>query len=99
MKDSNLDLDFNISHKAGPHARSADNDHIKFVNLGPTALFNKYRLTSSSGKEIEDVDNAPVICLMYKMLSSSRDSDDLSIDFRTSNEVRERELTNNKTTE
>ena len=35
---------------------------------------------------------------MHKVLSSSRDSDDLSIGFHRSNEARERELTDNKTT-
>ena len=35
---------------------------------------------------------------MYNLISSSRDSDDLSIGFHRSNETREREMTNNKTT-
>ena len=35
---------------------------------------------------------------MYKLISSSRDSDDLSIGFHRSNEARERGLTNSKTT-
>ena len=35
---------------------------------------------------------------MHKLKSSSRDSDDLSIGFHRSNAIRERELTNNKTT-
>ena len=58
----------------------------------------KYRLTSSSGKEKEEIDDAHVICLVYKLLSSSGDTDDLTIGFRKSNETRERDLTNNKTT-
>ena len=55
-------------------------------------------MTSSSGKEIEEIDNADAICLMYKLISSSRDSDDLTIRFHRSIEGRERELTNIKTT-
>ena len=35
---------------------------------------------------------------MHKLLSSSRGSDDLSIDFHRKNEAREREKRNNKTT-
>ena len=66
--------------------------------MGPIALFNKYRLFSSSGKEIEEIDNAHDICLMHKLLPSSRDSDDLPIDFHQIKEAREAELTNNKTT-
>ena len=78
--------------------RYAEGDHIKLVNLGRIALFNKYRLTNSSGKEIEENDNDHVICLMHKLLSSSRDSDDLSIGFYRSNGFREREVTKIKTT-
>ena len=53
MRDCYLELDFIVTHRASAHARYADGDHIRLVNLGPIALFNKYRLTSSSGKEIE----------------------------------------------
>ena len=53
-------------------------------------------MTSSCGKEIEENDNALVFCLMHKIISISRDSDDLSIGFHRSNEVRKKELTNNK---
>ena len=53
LRDSFLELDFNVTHRAGAHARFVDNHHIRLVNLRPTALFNKYRLTSSSGKEKE----------------------------------------------
>ena len=88
MKDSYLKLDFNAAnHRSGAHARYADGDLIGIVNFGPIALFNKYRLTSSSGKEIEEINNAPVSCLIYKLLSSSRDSDDLSIGFHRSIEA------------
>ena len=55
-------------------------------------MFNKYRLTSSSGKEIEEEDNAHVICLMYKLKSSSRKNDNSSTGFHRCNEVHEREL-------
>ena len=98
MKDSYLELDFNVTHRVGAHARHADGDRLGLVNLGPIALFNKYRLTSSSGKEIDETDNAHVICLMNKLISSSRDSDDLSNGSHRSKEVRERELSNKKIT-
>ena len=55
-------------------------------------------MASLSGKEVEEKDNAHVICLMYNIKSSSRDSDDLSIGFHRSIEVRERKLTKIKTT-
>ena len=97
MKENSIELDFNVNHRAGAHARFADNDHIRLVNLGPIALFIIYRLSISSGKELE-FDNAHVICLMYKLMSNSRDSDDSAIGFQRNIDVRERELTNNKTT-
>ena len=44
------------------------------------------------------MDNAMVFCLMYKIISSGRDGDYLSIGFHRSKEARERELPNYKTT-
>ena len=98
MKDSYLELVFNVTHRAGARARYSDGDCIRLVNLSPTAFLKKYRLTSSSSKETEEIDNAHVICLMHKLLSMSRDIDNLSIGFHGTNAVRERELTDNKTT-
>ena len=84
IKDSYLELDFNVTHRAGADARFAESNQIKVVLLGPIALFNNYRLTSSRGKEVEEFDNANVICLIYKLITSGRDSDDLSIGFHRS---------------
>ena len=64
LKDSYLGKYFNVTQRTGAHAQYADGDHIRLVNLRPIALFNKYRLTSSNGKEIEEVDNAHVLCLL-----------------------------------
>ena len=94
LKDGYLELDFNVTHRAG--SQLAYGDHMRLVNLGPMAIFNNYRLTSANEKEIEEIDIAHVICLMHKLKSSSRDSDDLSIDFHPSKETRE--VTINKTT-
>ena len=62
FKVSYLELDFNVTHRAGAHTQYADGDHIPLVNFGPIAFFTKYRLTSSSGKEKEEIDIAHVIC-------------------------------------
>ena len=98
LRDSFLELDFNVTHRASTHARYAVGERIRLVNLGSIALFNKHRLTSSSGKEIEEIDNPQIICLMHKLIPSSTDSDNLSIGFHRNNGVRERELTKIKTT-
>ena len=43
LKDSYLELDFSVIHRVGALDRYVDHDHIKLVNLGPIASFNKYR--------------------------------------------------------
>ena len=77
FKDNHFELDLNVTHRAGAHARYADSDHIRLLSLGPIVLFYKNKITKSSGKEIEELDNALGTCLMNELISSSRDSDDL----------------------
>ena len=60
--------------------------------MGSIALFSIYKLTTNSGKHLENVDHAHIVSLMCKLLSSSRDSDDLSIGFDRSRDRRKREL-------
>ena len=67
------------------------------VNLGPIALLSNYKLTTSSEKHLENIDQAHIVSLMYKLLTSSRVSDDLSIGFDRDRNRRQRELTNIKT--
>ena len=93
---SYLELDFDVLH-AGTHNRYVDGNNIRLVSLGPIALFNTYKLTTSSGKHLENIDHAHIVSLMYKLLISSKGSDDLSIGFDRDRNRRQRELTNNKT--
>ena len=60
-------------------------------------MFSNYKLTTSSGKHLENIDHAQIVSLMYKPLTSSKGSDDLSIGFDRDRGRRQRELTNNKT--
>ena len=64
--------------------------------MGPIGLFNNSKLTTSSGKHLKNIDHAHIVSLMYKLLTSSRGSDDLSIGFDRDRVRRQRELTNNK---
>ena len=98
MEDRYLELEFNVTHRARVHARYADGDHLRSVNLKPIFLFNKDTLTSSSVKEKEEIHNAHVISLKHKLLASSREKNDLSNGSDRSIEAQERYLTNNKTT-
>ena len=80
------DLNFDVFHPGNPDNRYADGDDIRFDNLGPIALFSNYKLTTSNGKPIEEINKAHIACLMYKLITSFKDSDDLSIGFDRSRE-------------
>ena len=60
-------------------------------------MFSNYKLTTSSGKHLENFDHAHIVSLMYKLLTSSRGSDDLSIGFDRDRGRGQLELSNNKT--
>ena len=96
LLNSYLELNFDVLHAAAPNNRYADGNDIRLVNLGPIALFSNYKLTTSSGKHLENIDHAHIVSLMYKLLSSSKGSDDLSIGFDSDRTRRRNELTNNK---
>ena len=96
LLNSYLELDFDVLH-AGTNNRYVDGKNIRLVNLGPIALFSNYKLTTSSSKHLENIDNAHIVSLMYKLLTSSKGSDDLSIGFDRDRNRRQRELTINKT--
>ena len=64
--------------------------------MGPVALFSNFKLTTSSGKHLEDISHAHLVSLMYKLITSSKDSNDLSIGFDHSRNRRRDELALNK---
>ena len=53
-------------------------------------------MTTSSEKHLEHVNHAHIVFSTYKLLTSSKNSDDLSIGFDRSRNRRRDELTNNK---
>ena len=95
LLNSYLEVNFDVL-QAATNNRYVDANNIRLVNLGPIALFSNYKLTTSSNKHLEEVSHAHIVSLMYKLLTSSKDSDDLSISFDRSRNNRKRELTNNK---
>ena len=95
LLNSYLVLNFDVLQSATVN-RFVENNDIRLVNLGPMALFSNYRLTTSSGRRLEDINHAHNVSLMYKLLTWSRGSDDLNIGFDCSRDRRQRELTNNK---
>ena len=95
MLKSYLDLNFDVVHAATSN-RYANNIKIRFTNLGPIALISNYKLATSSGKHLEAISHDHIVPLMYKLITSAKDSDDLSIGVDRSRDRRQRELTNNK---
>ena len=92
LLNSYLELNFNVLH-AATNNRYVDGNDIRLVNLGPISIFSNYKLTTSSGKHLENIDHAHIVCLMYKLITSSKGSDDLSIGFDRDRGRRQRELT------
>ena len=95
LLNSYLELNFDVLH-AATNNRYVDGNDIRLVILGPIALFSNYKLTTSSGKHLENIDHSHIVSLMYKLITSSKGSDDLSIGFDRDRNRRQRELTNNK---
>ena len=67
---SYLDLNFDVLH-AATNNRYADIEDTKLVNLGPNGLFSNYMITSSSGKNLEDISHFQIVSLMYKFITSA----------------------------
>ena len=95
MLKSYLDLNFDVLN-AATNKRHVNADDIWLINLAVLVLFSNFKLTTSSGKHLENIDHAHRVALMYKLLTSSGGSDDLSIGFDRDRNRRKRELTNNK---
>ena len=76
--------------------RYADGNDIRLANLGPVALFSNYKLVTSSRKHLEDVSHAHIVGLMYKLITTAKGCDDLSIGFDRDRTRRRNEITDNK---
>ena len=96
LLNSYIELNFDVL-KAATSNRYADVDDIRLIILAPIASFSNYKLTTSSDKHLENFDHAHIVSLLYKLLSSSKDSDDLALVFDRSKDRRKQELTTNET--
>ena len=92
---SYLDLNFDVL-PAATNNRHVEGDDKWLINLAATALFSNFKLTTSSRKHLENLYHAHIVSLMYKLLTSSKGSDDLTIGFDRDRNRRKREMTNNK---
>ena len=80
LLNSYVNLDFDVLHAATGN-RYVENIDKSLVNLGPIALFSNYRMTTTSGKHLEDISHAHIVSLMYKLITSVKDTHDLFIGF------------------
>ena len=94
LQNSFISLEFEVLKNN--NTRYADGDEIGLVNVGPIALISEAKLTTSSGKHLEKVDNLHLISLMYKLLTSTKSTSQLMYGFEENLSVRRQELTNNK---
>ena len=95
LQNSYISLEFEVLKN--DDTRYADGDQINLVNFGPVALFSEAKLTTSSGKHLEKVDNLHPISLMHKLLTSNQQTSQLMYGFEESQATRRQELTTNKT--
>ena len=95
LLNSYLDLNFEVIKKA-VNSRYANGNDIKLVNLAPIALFSTFKLTTSSGKHLEDSSHAHLVSLMNELITSSKTSDNLTIGFNRSSGRRRDDMTNSK---
>ena len=98
LVNSYLVSNFEVIIKAD-NSRYANGSDIRHVNLGPITLFNIFKLTTSSGKHLQDISQGHIVSLMYELITSSKDSDDLAIGFDRSRNGRKDELDLNKNVE
>ena len=75
LLNSYLDLNFEVIKKVDDSRYGNGND-IRLVNLAAIALFSNFKLTTSSGKHMKDISHAHLVSLMYKLITSSKGSDD-----------------------
>ena len=75
--------------KKPDYSRCANGYDIRLVNLGPINLFSVFKLTTSSGKHLEDICHAHIVSLICKLITSAEDTDDLSIVFDRDRESRQ----------
>ena len=95
---SSVDLNFEVIQKSDTY-RYANGNDIRLVNLGTFAFFSNVKLTTSSGKHLEDISHAHIVSVLYRLTNSSNDFDDFSFGFDRSRGRRKLELTSSKTHE
>ena len=65
------ELNFDVLHPAiwNKYANKFDK---RLFNMGPIGLFSEYKLTTSSGKHLENIKRGHIACLLYKLITTAR---------------------------
>ena len=95
MLNSHPGLNFEVIKKAD-NSRYANGIDIRLLNLGQVALFSNFKLTKTSGKHSENISHARIGSLLYKLITSAKNTDDLSLGFYHDRNMRRDKLTNIK---
>ena len=95
LLNSYLDVNLDVIEAATGNRYAHGND-IRLVDLGPIVLFSSCKLTTSSGIHLENISHAHTVSLLYKLITSAKDTDELSFGFDRDRVRRQRELTNIK---
>ena len=95
LQNSYVPLDFEVLKQ--DDTRYADGDQVSLTIFGPVALVSEAKLTTSSGKHLEKIDNLRIISIVHKLLTSHQQTSDLMYCFEESQATKRQELTNNKT--
>ena len=95
LQNSYISVDFEVLKQ--DDTRYAKGDQISLFNFRPVALFCEAKLTTSSGKHLEKVDNLHTVSLLNKLLTSGQQTSELMYGFEESQATRRLELTTNKT--
>ena len=72
MLTSYIELNCDVLHAATGN-RYVYNYDIRLVKLCQIAFFSNYKLTTRSGKHVENNDHAHIVSLMYKLITSTGD--------------------------
>ena len=95
LLNSYLDQNFDVIQAATAN-RYADGNDIRLVNLGTIPSFSRYKLTTSSGKHLENNSHAHIVSSRYKLITSGKDTDGFSVGFDRDPDSRQRELIDNR---
>ena len=77
-------------------SRCANGNDLQFINLTSIVLFSIFELTTSNGNYLEENSHAHLVSLLYKLVTSAKNTDDLSIGFDRIRDRRKQKLANIK---